>query len=116
MLSGRESDGFPAFQEDFLRQGVKEFPYKESTLFKALVANFSQIRSYGEGLSASELINQAFNGQKGFKSEEEGCAACGEESESAKKCSACKLVVYCQALCQKMHWFVHKKYCQGKIK
>ena len=37
MLVGRESDGYPVFQEDFLRQAVKEFPYKESTLFKALV-------------------------------------------------------------------------------
>ncbi len=37
MLVGRDLDGFPVFQEDFLRQGIKEFPYKESTLFQALV-------------------------------------------------------------------------------
>ncbi len=40
MLVGRASDGYPVFQEDFLRQGIKEFPYQESTLFKALVSNF----------------------------------------------------------------------------
>ena len=38
MLVGRESDGYPVYQEDFLRQGVKEFPFKESTIFKALVS------------------------------------------------------------------------------
>ena len=34
MLVGRPSDGYPMFQEDFLRQGVKEFPFKEAQLFK----------------------------------------------------------------------------------
>ena len=34
MLVGRPSDGYPVFQEDFLRQGIKEFPFKESQLFK----------------------------------------------------------------------------------
>ena len=48
MLVGRESDGYPVFQEDFLRQGVKEFPYPESQLFKALVTNFSHCKNYGE--------------------------------------------------------------------
>ena len=41
MLVGRESDGYPAYQEDFLRQGVKEFPFKESTIFKALVRDLT---------------------------------------------------------------------------
>ena len=36
MLVGRDTDGYPVFQENFLRQGVKEFPYKESQLFKTL--------------------------------------------------------------------------------
>lgn len=34
MLIGRPTDGYPIFQEDFLRQGIKEFPFKESQLFK----------------------------------------------------------------------------------
>ncbi len=142
MLVGRESDGYPVFQENFLRQGVKEFPYKESTLFKALVTNFSHCRKYGEGMTAAEYINQSFNGITGFR-DGDGCATCGEE-KAKKTCSKCeeravesraktncvcdaatqvipppppeffagKSVQYCDQECQKLHWFSHKKVCQ----
>ena len=43
-LVGREEDGFPVYQENFLRQGVKEFPFPESQLFKMLVTNFSHCK------------------------------------------------------------------------
>ena len=89
MLVGREEDGYPVFQENFVRQGIKEFPYQESQLFKTLVANFHHCQKYGEGVSAAEYINQAFNGQRGFK-DFENCDACGDE-KAEKKCSKCKL-------------------------
>lgn len=109
MLVGRESDGFPVFQESFLRQGVKEFGFPESQLFKSLVANFHHCQNYGEGMSAAEYINQAFNGQRGFQ-DDENCDTCGDE-KAQKKCSTCKSVQYCNQTCQKYHWFVHKKQC-----
>ena len=93
MLLGRDTDGFAAYQENFLRQGVKEFPFPESQLFKMLVTNFSHCKNYGEGQTAAEYINAAFNGQKGFK-DFENCASCGEE-KAEKKCSSCKAVFYC---------------------
>ena len=93
MLLGRDTDGFPAYQENFLRQGIKEFPFPESQLFKMLVTNFLHCTNYGEGQTASEYINAAFNGQKGFK-DFENCTACGEE-KAEKKCSSCKAVYYC---------------------
>ena len=43
-LVGREEDGYPVCQENFLRQGVKEFPFPESQLFKMLVTNFSHCK------------------------------------------------------------------------
>ena len=43
-LVGREEDGYPVYQENFLRQGVKEFPFPESQLFKMLVTNFSHCK------------------------------------------------------------------------
>ena len=43
-LVGREEDGLPVYQENFLRQGVKEFPFPESQLFKMLVTNFSHCK------------------------------------------------------------------------
>ena len=113
MLIGRESDGYAVFQENFLRQGVKEFSFLESQLFKSLVANFHHCQNYGDGLSAAEYINQAFNGQRGFR-DDENCETCGDE-KAKKKCAACKGVQYCSGACQKYHWFIHKKYC-AKLK
>ena len=53
-----------------------------------LVANFSHCKNYGEGVTAAEYINQAFNGQKGFK--DSGlCATCGDEG-AEKKCAKCE--------------------------
>jgi len=108
-LTGRESDGFPVYQENFLRQAVKEFPFPESQLFKMLVTNFSMCKDYGVGQTAAEYINGAFNGQKGFK-DHENCDTCGEE-RAEKKCSECKSADYCDQVCQKYHWFLHKKHC-----
>lgn len=109
MLVGRDSDGYPVFQENFLRQGVKEFSFPEAQLFKALVTNFHHCRNYGEGMTAAEYINGSFNGQRGFK-DFENCETCGNE-EAPKKCSNCKSVQYCNQTCQKYHWFTHKKLC-----
>ena len=88
LIIGRETDGYQVFQENFLRQAVKEFPFQESQLFKTLVTNFHHCRNYGEGATAAEYINQAFNGQKGFK-DFENCETCGSEKAEAK-CSKCK--------------------------
>ena len=88
MIIGRETDGCQVFQENFLRQGVKEFAFQESQLFKTLVTNFHHCKNYGEGVTAAEYINQAFNGQRGFK-DFEICDTCGTEKAEAK-CSKCK--------------------------
>ena len=76
-------------QENFIRQGIKEFPHQESQLFKTLVANFHHCQTYGEGATAAEYLNQAFNGQRGFK-DFENCDTCGNE-RAEKKCSKCKI-------------------------
>ena len=43
------------------------------------------------------------------------CAACGKFSKAGdkpKKCSACRSVSYCNAICQKAHWKDHKLVCK----
>ena len=42
------------------------------------------------------------------------CAECGEEggNVSLKACKACMSVKYCNAVCQKKHWPIHKKECK----
>jgi hypothetical protein len=40
------------------------------------------------------------------------CSACGEKSDTLKKCTACKCVWYCDKDCQNRHWKVHRKECK----
>ena len=40
------------------------------------------------------------------------CSACEKESETLKKCTACKCVWYCNKACQKRHRKEHKKECK----
>ena len=42
------------------------------------------------------------------------CAACGERGDGLKTCTACKLVKYCNATCQKAHRPKHKKECKKR--
>jgi hypothetical protein len=43
------------------------------------------------------------------------CAECGEEGgASLKTCKSCKLVKYCNAMCQRNHWPKHKKECKQR--
>ena len=42
------------------------------------------------------------------------CAACGKGGDGLKTCTACKLVKYCNATCQKTHRPVHKKECKRR--
>ena len=42
------------------------------------------------------------------------CSACGEESRAMSACSRCKKVYYCNAVCQKKHWKVHKRVCKSE--
>ena len=40
------------------------------------------------------------------------CSACGKKSDSVKKCTACKCVLYCDKGCQNKHRKEHKKACK----
>ena len=42
------------------------------------------------------------------------CAACGKGGDDLKGCTACKLVKYCNASCQRVHWPKHKKECKKR--
>ena len=45
------------------------------------------------------------------------CAECGKEEGdgiSLKTCKSCKLVKYCNAMCQRNHWPTHKKPCKHR--
>jgi hypothetical protein len=42
-----------------------------------------------------------------------GCSVSGEKQCLFKRCGNCASVYYCSMGCQKKHWLVHKKFCQG---
>lgn len=105
-LKCNKTDGIPEYQEAFLREAVREFPFRESTIFHQMVATLAG----SEPPSAASVISAAINGQRGFIDNSQICVTCGEEKVT-KKCSKCKAVQYCDRECQRLHWFMHKKAC-----
>nr|KAF6468901.1 ankyrin repeat and MYND domain containing 2 [Molossus molossus] len=101
LLKGRPSDGFPIYQEKIIRESIRKFPYCEATLLQQL----------GSDPTAFSVLTQAITGQVGFV-DVEFCTTCGEKGAS-KRCSVCKMVIYCDQSCQKTHWFAHKKICKN---
>ncbi|KAK3106180.1 hypothetical protein FSP39_014402 [Pinctada imbricata] len=108
LVKGRESDGFAEYQEKFLRQVLREFPYAESELLQQMVRSLANVQ-IGDSPTAVCTLSQGLNGQR-FQ-EDDCCDTCGEP-KAAKKCSACKMVNYCNLRCQKLHWSTHKKFCK----
>ncbi|XP_061682254.1 ankyrin repeat and MYND domain-containing protein 2-like [Syngnathoides biaculeatus] len=101
LLRGRDSDGFPQYQEKFIRDCIRKFPYCETTLLQQL----------GNDPTAYSVLTQALTGQMAFV-DADYCATCGERGAD-KRCSLCKSVTYCSLTCQKLHWFTHKKMCRA---
>lgn len=100
-------DGYSLdFMDLFLKDCVREFPYRESTTFHQMVTSLTS----KDPPTALSVINCTINGQRGFVDAVPYCSTCGEE-QPAKKCSKCKSVQYCDRECQRLHWFVHKKAC-----
>lgn len=102
-----KGDNLPEYQEAFLRECVREFPFRESSIFRQMVATLAS----SEPPSAISVVLAAINGQRGFAADySETCVTCGAE-KATKKCSKCKAVQYCDRECQRLHWFIHKKSC-----
>ncbi|XP_060798831.1 ankyrin repeat and MYND domain-containing protein 2-like [Neoarius graeffei] len=110
LLKGREGDGFPQYQEKFIRDCIRKFPYCEATLLHQLVQNIAPVE-IGNSPTAFSVLTQALTGQMALM-DAEFCATCGENGAD-KKCSFCKMVAYCGQTCQRLHWFTHKKVCKA---
>uniref|UniRef100_A0A8C9WSY0 Ankyrin repeat and MYND domain containing 2 n=1 Tax=Sander lucioperca TaxID=283035 RepID=A0A8C9WSY0_SANLU len=109
LLRGRDSDGFPQYQEKFIRDCIRKFPYCEATLLQQLVRSIAPVE-IGNDPTAFSVLTQAVTGQMAIV-DADYCATCGERG-AHKRCSLCKAVTYCSVTCQKLHWFTHKKMCR----
>ncbi|XP_056613712.1 ankyrin repeat and MYND domain-containing protein 2a isoform X2 [Triplophysa dalaica] len=109
LLKGRDSDGFPLFQEKFIRECIRKFPYCDATLLQQMVRSISPVE-IGNDPTALSVLTQAITGQVGFM-DADFCTTCGEKG-AEKRCSICKMVIYCDQACQKLQWFTHKKICK----
>ncbi|XP_033949705.1 ankyrin repeat and MYND domain-containing protein 2-like [Pseudochaenichthys georgianus] len=109
LLKGRDSDGFPQYQEKFIRDCIRKFPYCEATLLQELVRSIAPVE-IGNDPTAFSVLNQAITGQMAFV-DANYCATCGEKGAD-KRCSLCRAVTYCSLSCQKLHWFAHTNMCR----
>lgn len=100
-------EGQMDYAEMTIRECVREFPFRECTIFQQVVR---QLASKENNLTALEVLKQSINGQRGFQDLNSFCSTCGDEKPD-KKCSKCKQVQYCDRECQRLHWWLHKKEC-----
>nr|CAG4651824.1 EOG090X06BA [Triops cancriformis] len=92
LVKGRPVDGYPEFGDQLVREAIRSFPCRETTVFRQLVTNLAQIK-VGAGPASYSVLKSALNGQRGFQDEDE-CVVCAQE-KNCKKCTACKSVAYC---------------------
>lgn len=105
----KESKGGQLDYLDYMiRECVREFPYRESIIFKQVISQLANSSN-----NAFTILRTSINGHRGF-SNAVYCNACGNEKPD-KKCSKCKAVQYCNRECQRLHWFVHKKSCNRPV-
>ena len=117
---------YRVFEEKFLRESIRQFPYPECALIKQMVTILSRVQ-IGNHPSAFYVITSCLNGQrlnesfdktKSDENDEETkeskrimleCGTCYFKSYDCKMCTHCKKVAYCDQICQKLNWPFHKK-------
>lgn len=109
LLKGRSEDGFLLNMEMLFRNSIKSFPYASSQIFRQLVRTLSQT-NIGDHPSALEAVTQSLLGVQ--SADFSHCCVTCSEADITNKCSGCKMVLYCDAVCQKLHWSTHKLFCK----
>uniref|UniRef100_A0A665VW04 Ankyrin repeat and MYND domain containing 2 n=1 Tax=Echeneis naucrates TaxID=173247 RepID=A0A665VW04_ECHNA len=107
LLTGRDNDGFPQYQEKLIRNCIRKFPFCEATLLQQLERSIAPVE-IGNALS---VLTQALMGQLAFV-DADYCSTCGERGADKRVVSFVFKVIYGNLTCEKLHWFTHKKMCR----
>ena len=83
-----------------------------SSKVDGIAAVAEQLASITLGDSAERKDNGTGSTAKSGTTPTKLCSACGEKSNTLKKCTACKCVWYCDRDCQNRHRKEHKKECK----
>ena len=92
--------------ELFVQDALKAYPYVEMPLFSQIAHSCGAAK----GAWALDTLQNVI-----YVHDSEGtkfCATCASENKDARKCSKCLKILYCDQVCQKLHWPVHKKICK----
>lgn len=122
--TGRIKKWCRVFEEKYIRESIRQYPYKECALVRQMVTILART-PIGREPSASYVIKSCLHGQKfteSFKFDDDEdeaadakkrklleCATCSARSYDAKWCTHCRQVAYCDQFCQRLHWPIHKK-------
>ncbi|XP_074652447.1 ankyrin repeat and MYND domain-containing protein 2-like [Tubulanus polymorphus] len=110
LLRGRDSDGYPENQDKIIRECLKSYPYVDSHIFAQLIRQLASSK-IGTYPSTLETFRVSLHGPMSNPDDEYDCDTCATNG-AKKRCVNCKKVHYCDQRCQKLHWFMHKKFCK----
>lgn len=99
---------FRVFEDKFIRESIRKFPYPEVPLIQQIVSVLSKT-TIGSEPSALKAVTDCLNGQRMNAHHDKFCSTCYEETKELKRCTHCRKVAYCDQFCQKLHWPIHKK-------
>ncbi|KAI6655192.1 hypothetical protein LOD99_2481 [Oopsacas minuta] len=106
--------------ENYLRQAIRSFPFRDMPLYQQTLACLQTIESdeklkYQLTSPTLHVINSVIRGPlAGRTTMDPICATCGRQGSCLRECTSCKSLWYCGKDCQKLHWFTHKKICSSK--
>ncbi|UJR22550.1 hypothetical protein I4U23_025599 [Adineta vaga] len=113
-LHENETDGFKLYEEKFIRETIRNFPYKQCALLQQLVRLIAPIK-LGQTPSALTVLTTTLNGRSFEEEIPNRCDACSQPNAS-RRCTACKSVHYCDEFCQRLRWSTHKRICSSLTK
>jgi hypothetical protein len=108
-------ENFSAAQESLI-QTIKEATrtFVDQSDYSKEVQEAVEYEQKNPNASRKELeqLHLAINRSMHFEPQNKHCSSCGELA--TMRCNQCRVHVYCNAKCQRAHWFEHKKVCKTK--